>query len=149
MKTGVDFSKYSTYAWKQHPSISDNHPAAEGSPLDKMVRAAGDSVLSRMGLERTDGDADLWVSYTGYVQDHLQVEGIRREITGGVSWIGTPYAHSSRSAQEGTLVFEVIDAESELQVWSGWASEVGKTPEKLRKKAAKATKRILRNFPAQ
>ncbi len=149
-KPGRDFSEYRTYAWKTRPGIDPNHPLAEGSLLDRMLKVAADSTLATKGFERTEsGTPDLWVTYTGFVEDVLEIEGTRREITSGLTWIGTPYAHSTRAYKEGTLVIEILDARTEQLVWSGWAKDVASTREKLRKKAARAPKRILQHFPPQ
>lgn len=144
----TDFSGYRSYAWKTRPGIESDHPLAAGSPLDQRIRRAADEALARRGFEPAGAAApDFWVVYTGFVEESLSIEGEKRRIAKGVSWIGDPGAHSILAYEKGTLVVEVIDPASQSIVWSGWATDVVDTPEKLRKKAEKTVQRILRHFP--
>ena len=149
-KEEVDFSKYNSYSWRVWPDLHPDHPLAEGSPLDQVVKETANKTLTKQGLElATGGDPDLWITYTAFVRDSVTVEGTTREITSGVAWIGDPNAHAVLYYQEGTLVFEIYDAASDEQVWSGWAIEVADTRQRLRKKGKKAIPKILRHFPPQ
>jgi hypothetical protein len=144
----VDYSRYETYRWQERAELDAGHPLAEGSPMDRQIRAAGDRALAGAGLAVAgEGEPDLLVSYVGYVMDQLSIEGVRKEIGGGVAWIGDPASHGVMSYQEGTLVIEVRDAGSGKLVWSGWATDVATDAERLRKKAERAAFKILRNFP--
>jgi len=148
-KDGVNFSQYSTYAWAPHLDVEANHPLADGSSLDLKIKKAADSELKRKGYERVDREAspDLMINYVGFGTDVTSIEGITKEVATGVKWIGDPQAHSMRSYRQGTLVFEVVDAETEEMVWSGWVNEMARTFEKLRAKAEKATRRVFSHFP--
>ena len=148
-KDGVDFSKYSTYAWAPHLDVEGDHPVADGSPLDLKIKKSADSELKRKGYERVEQDAspDLMINYVGFGTDVTSVEGVTKQVAPGVKWIGDPNAHSMRSYREGTLVFEVVDTATEEMVWSGWVTELARTFEKLRAKAEKATRRVFTHFP--
>ena len=144
----VDYSAYRTYSWKPRVEVGPDHPLAEGGEVDRIVKQAADSILATQGFERTEVETpDLWINYAAFAVDKMDVEGIKREVSGRVSWIGDPTAHSTRSYREGTLVFEIFDAGSDELIWSGWASEVASSQEKLRKKAEKAARKILKLFP--
>lgn len=145
----ADFGEYRTYAWRVRDATDPKHPLAEGSELDLGIKAKADERFARLGLERVDdpGAADLVVSYTGYVKDFFEVEGLSVELGENVKWIGSPYAHSSRAYKEGTLVVEITDVAADKLVWSGWVSQLAADTERLRKKAIKATGRILQNYP--
>jgi hypothetical protein len=150
-KAGVDFSSYQTYGWAEHRDLVEGHPLAEGSPLDTKIKATADKLLEQRGFTRVGRheSPDLLVNYVGYGQDIFESEGVTKEITSGVSWIGDVNAHSMRSYREGTLVFEVVDTASGDMVWSGWVTELAPTIEKLRKKAEKATRRVFVEFPSR
>lgn len=145
-KEGVDFDAYKTWGWKDRPG---EELALGGDPdLERRILEAAEKTLAANGLERAPaGAADLWLTVTGFAEDELQIEGVRLEITRHVAWVGDHDSHSVRSHQRGTLVIELLDSASGQIVWSGWASGVAKTPERLRKKAVQATTRILRHFP--
>ncbi len=144
----TDFSGYRTYAWEPRPETDPEHPLAEGGAVDRIVKQTAEPILAKKGFERIEGDSpDLRIYFTGVVMDKVDVEGVKRQVSEGVSWIGDPHAHAMRAYKEGTLVIEILDATSDELIWSGWASEVASSQPKLRKKAAKAVRRILEQFP--
>ena len=147
-KDGTQFSSYHTYAWRIWPDLHPEHPLAEGSLLDLEVKSRAQATLAGRGLKVTDsGDPDLWITYTALVSETVNIDGVRKEVAPGVAWIGDPRAHGMVAFEEGTLVFEIYDAESEVQVWSGWSTEVAETRKKLRKKGLNAVSKILRHYP--
>lgn len=150
-KDGVSFSQYETYAWTSHEYLEKNSPLREGAPLDQKIRRTADKLIQGNGFQRVERDAspDLMINYVGMGNDYFQAEGITKEIAPGVKWIGDPHAHSMRSYREGTLVFEVIDTQTEEMIWSGWVTELAPTIEKLRAKAEKATRKVFKHFPSR
>jgi hypothetical protein len=147
-KDGTQFSAYETYAWRTWPDLHPDHPLAEGSLLDLEVKTRAQAALAKSGLKVTDsGQPDLWITYTAMVSETVNIDGVHKEITKGVAWIGDPRAHGMVAYEEGTLVFEIYDAESDVQVWSGWSTEVAETRKKLRKKGLNAISRILKHYP--
>ena len=147
-KSGTQFSSYHTYAWRTWPDLHPEHPLAEGSILDLEVKSRAQATLAKKGLQPTDsGDPDLWITYTALVSETVNIDGVRKEVAAGVAWIGDPRAHGMVAYEEGTLVFEIYDAESDVQVWSGWSTEVAETRKKLRKKGLNAVSKILRHYP--
>ena len=106
-------------------------------------------MIARKGYDRVEREASpgLLINYVGMGSDTFESEGVTKEITSGVKWIGDVNAHSMRSYREGTLVFEVVDTESGEMVWSGWVTELAPDIEKLRAKAGKATRRVFKHFP--
>ena len=147
---GVDFSAYRTYAWKERANEPPNHPLAEGSPLDRQIRAQVDKGLARAGLELLEGDdaePDLRLSYVAFVEDELTVEGTRREIAPGIAWVGDPDARALIHFTKGTLVISVEDMALRKGVWTGWATDIAADVVRLRKKAEKAAARIIQHYP--
>ena len=72
---------------------------------------------------------------SGYLHlDHYDVGVIRSEVV---------------ARTKGTLMIDLVDGESQRPVWRGVASEVMDlpTPEKLRKKIDKVTRKMFRQFP--
>ena len=150
-KEGVDFSQYETYAWTSHEYLQANSPLREGAPLDRKIRGAADKLIQKNGFQRVEREEspDLMINYVGMGNDYFHAEGVTKEIAPGVKWIGDPNAHSMRSYREGTLVFEVIDTETEEMIWSGWVTELAPTIDKLQAKAEKATRKVFRHFPSR
>lgn len=147
--TGVDLTQYDTYAWAPHDFMEDNHPLRDGSTLDTKIKNTADGLLARKGYSKVDKDAqpDLLINYVGHGEDIFESEGVTKQVSPGVQWIGDVNAHAMRSYREGTLVFEIVDPASGEMVWSGWVTELAPTVDKLRAKAEKATKSIFKHFP--
>jgi hypothetical protein len=147
---GADLSSYETYTWRTGHDAGSGHALAEGSRLSARLQEIGDELLAEHGLERSpDEESDLWIRYTGVAEEMLQIEGTERDL-GGISWVGDPHAHSMMSYKRGTLLVEIIDAESEKVIWAGWATDVIPSlpdPEKVGKKAEKAMRKILKELP--
>lgn len=147
-KDGTQFSAYQTYGWRTWPDLHPDHPLAEGSLLDLEVKSRAQAALAKSGLKVTDsGQPDLWVTYTALVEETVNIEGVHKDIAKGVAWIGDPQAQGMIAYEEGTLVFEIYDAESDVQIWSGWITEVAETRNKLRKKGLNAIPKIFKHYP--
>jgi hypothetical protein len=81
------------------------------------------------------------------VQD---IGGVKKDMGGGVTWVGDVGAHGVTAYRQGTLIIELVDAESEERIWAGWASDaLPAVPDadKVGKKAEKALKKILKRLP--
>ena len=150
-KDGVDFSQYETYAWTSHEYLEKDSPLREGAPLDNQIRGAADKYIERNGFKRVEREEspDLMINYVGMGNDYFKAEGVTKEISPGVKWIGDPNAHSMRSYREGTLVFEVVDTKTDVMVWSGWVTELAPSIAKLQAKAEKATRKVFKHFPSR
>jgi hypothetical protein len=147
---GAELSAYQSYSWRTGHDADSGHPLAEGSRLSARLQEIGDELLAEHGLGRSlDEESDLWVRCTGVAEEMLQIEGTERDL-GGISWVGDPHAHSMVSYRRGTLLVEIVDAESEKVIWAGWATDVVPSlpdPEKVGKKAEKAMRKILKQLP--
>ena len=150
-KEGVDFSQYETYAWKSHEYDQEDAALSEGAPLDQKIRRAGDKLIAGRGFQRVSQDEspDLIIHYVGMVDDFFQATGITKEVAPGVKWMGDPHSHTMRSYSSGTLVFEVIDTQTEEMIWSAWVTELAPTIPQLRNKAEKATRKVFKHFPSR
>lgn len=145
----VDFSAYQSFGIRAMTDVPPEHPLGEEGTLFKQVsEAARDALLAR-GMTYVEGDTpDVWLTFFGLSNEDLTIEGTTRKL-GGVTWVGDPGAHSSRTVIEGTLIIQVVDSETEERVWSGWASMESADRDKLRARAGKATKKILDVFPRE
>lgn len=160
---GVDFSGYRTFDWLEPPVREEPtaDPAAEGadpfvqnSLLDGRVRRAVERELEARGYRRPEPGArpGFRLRYRMLLKDRMRITS-----SGGPYYAGgpSPYVYgggtyiSSVPYQEGTLVIDVIDAESAQIVWRGWA--VGPTDDRSYTEAevGAVVKRILDRFPPE
>lgn len=147
---GVDYSAYRSFGLKAKEGIPDGHPLGQRGQLFKEVSEAASETLLARGMTLVRGDTpDMWVTFFGLTQEELSIEGTTRELGDRVKWIGDPGAHSSRTALHATLIVEMYDAASGERIWSGWATGDAQNPEKVHRRAAKLTRKILQEFPRE
>ena len=143
----VDYSSYSSFSFRAKEGIPPEHPLGERGSLFKLVRDAAAEELQDRGMVLVEGgEPDVWVSFFGLRDEDLTMEGTSRDV-GPVTWVGDPNAHWTRTVLKATLIVELWDADSGERVWSGWATGKTTNLEKLRSKADRVTRRILREFP--
>ena len=159
---GVDFAPLKTFAWIDPPlreearddGPSGADPFTHNTLIDKRVRHEVETWLTGHGYR---------AAAAGETPDFLvRYELVSREVerdspvfvTGGYgrygygygSGVGYGYSHAT-TYQEGTLILDVIDPDSERITWRGWGTSQARDlqiePERLRKTVAA----ILQRFP--
>lgn len=143
-----DFSALHTFDWLPR---SDASPVRPGGEVDRQIRAAVEERLAKKGFEPArQGGADFLLHYDAGLQERVDVSGAERHLHAGdgprvtFAW---EEGEQARIYSEGSLVIEVVDAETREVVWAGWATDVAKEPDRLRKRVDKAVKKILKPFP--
>jgi hypothetical protein len=149
----TDFTVYRTYAWiKQPVNVSGNARQAEGenSLVGKRIMNSVDGEMAKKGLRMADDPQLLVVYYTG-VQDKVQVTdwGYGYGPYGGWGYGGG--GTDVYSYQEGTLIVDLVDAQSKQLVWRGTAqgvlSETTPSPEQMQKKIDDVVGRMFEKYP--
>ena len=100
----ADLSAYSTYEWSTGQEANSGHPLAEGSELDRRLQAIARGMLADRGLApATSGEPDLWLRCFAIVKEMLDIGGVKRDMGGGVTWVGDVGAHAwgGRGTSEG------------------------------------------------
>ncbi len=150
---GAEFAAYRTFDHLARRDVPDRSRFAPGSDYDRRVRAILERRLEGRGFRLVDADPDFLVSYSLGRKELLDTSGARRELAPGLS-IAWEEGELVRAYTEGTLVIEILDADSRDAVWVGWATEVVddpdrllEEPDRLMKKIDKAVRRIVRRFP--
>lgn len=149
----VDFGAYRTFDHLPRQPAPERGPFAPGTDYDRRIRDTIARRLEKRGFEAVGADPDFLVSYSLGREERLDTSGGRREVSPGVS-IAWEEGELVRAYTEGTLVVEILDAESRETVWIGWATEVLddpdrllQEPERLMRKIDKAVRRIVKRFP--
>jgi hypothetical protein len=140
----ADFSKYKTYAWTEGTEVPDelNHA--------RIVRAV-DAQLTAEGMTRLEPSArpDVLVAYHTSFEKNLSIHGFEH----GWGPFGLGDRTGSARVQPllvGTLVIDLIDAETNALVWRSMASsdiDPNTSPEKRDRKIAKATEKMFKKYP--
>jgi hypothetical protein len=131
--TGVDFSNYTTYAWRQGSRAPSFH--------EQVVRAV-DAELSAKYLRRIQANPDLYVVYHGSAQE-MSFNMNEHGYSYGPQWQWGGGIKSDTAVQtypKGTLVVDIWEAKTQRLIWRGVATNV------VDKGAAKVTEEIQKMF---
>lgn len=163
--TAADFDRYKTYAWlAQTPSKqTPAEPAPKGSPqplIDARIRTAIEEVLPTRGFTPASepSQADFFVTYYFSSQTKTDTRSVDAYYGFGVGGrnsslgfgIGVPINRRSRDYQLGTLMIDIIDAQTRKLVWRGTSAErldERLTPKQTTQKINKTVQSILARFP--
>ncbi|MFQ5456875.1 MAG: DUF4136 domain-containing protein [Myxococcota bacterium] len=164
----ADFSKYKTYAWKEGLQEQPDDPRIDNTLLDTHIKIAVRRRFAELGYKETDqGEPDFYVGYHAAVarrvesskpSDYYGAIGEKGYLGGyrsrygayGEDWGRVSVPIPAYEYDMGTLVLDIIEAESGSLVWRGWArAEIdlwvpgGGGGERI----DEAVTKILANFP--
>ena len=140
----VDFTQFKTFAWRL------GTPAADPA-IEKLIRDTVQKRLLAKGLTRVDADADLLVSTHARrateLREDVDILGAQQRWPedsepGGVS------GDSLRQVAVGTLVVDMDDGNSRLNIWRGTATRtLSESPKTAQKQIDKAVTKMFESFP--
>lgn len=143
---GRDFTAIKTYAWADERGLPDeyNH---------KRIVSAIEAQLAAKGLARVErtGAPDVLISYRTRFANEIEVNG----YSSGAAWPGYRFGSQWGTARAeqvlvGTLLVEMVDANSGAGVWRGVATrdiDTKASPEKRDKSINKAAEKLFKNYP--
>jgi hypothetical protein len=149
---GADFTTYKTFAWITQPTnISGNaqQAQAQSSLVGKRIMHSVTGVLAEKGLTEDDNDPQLLLAYHTGVQDKVQVTDWGYGYGPYDGWYGGGGV-DVYNYQEGTLILDLVDAQSKQLVWRGTAQgvlESNPDPETMQRKIDNVVGRMLQNYP--
>ena len=120
----VNFRAYKTWAWyPQQPTDTEGGPAkGYESFLDKRMRAAVTTEMTKKGLTEVDKAPDIYVAYSARVEDKQQVSpaynGLGYPYGYGYGYYGRNYSPVTQY-KAGTVVIDIIDARRKELAWRG------------------------------
>jgi len=148
----IDFKQYKTYAWI---------PVAQGAPgnartavernslLDQRIRSAVDLQMSDRGFQPSESP-DLHVVYHIGLEDKVQV------TDWGYRYSDYYWGYGGRQIdvynyKEGTLIVDVIEAESHNLIWrgsgTGVVDQTQRSPEEMQARFNEIMAEIMASFP--
>jgi hypothetical protein len=140
---GVDLSEHRTYDWAPVPARSTGDPRLDNNRFfQERIRAAIEKQLANRGFEKTTSP-DLLLRYHASVRQEIYTSGTERN----------GYCEDCRSEvyDEGTLLIDLVDAQTDRLVWRGWAkgSVDGVIDDQgwMEQRIDEAVARIMRELP--
>ncbi len=150
----VNIAAIKTYHWLEKPREtpdSAREALTENTLLDKRVKKAVNIQLIALGLQMEKDNPDVLVTYYIGLQDKVDVQrtgggfhGRRGRFSGGMVYVD--------KYKEGTLIVDVLDAESQEIIWRGIAFvklDDDLKPKKVEEKLSKAVKKMFEKMGRQ
>lgn len=148
----ANFSRYRTFKVLQGRMLSSENGAPPNTMVGDRIHDGITTELAARGLTPTDENPDLWVGYVAGARTREELQTVGPYPTMGPymgpGWWGPATAWTTEY-QHGTLVIDLIDAETKKMVWRAIVeadrnqlSDLGE-PKLINKATAKAFK----NFP--
>lgn len=149
-ETGLDFGRYSTFGWDEDAIRETGDVRIQNNPFfqDRLFEAVARE-LSARGIRRDESSPDLLVHYHLSVMDHIDI--YERDPQSG--YPDSEYGAGTNIVQyeQGTFIVHFVDAETEENLWIGWAQ--GKIEsalndsEKMREWVDEAVAMMFEDFP--
>jgi len=142
----VDFTQFKTFAWRQGTPAPN--PATE-----TMIRDAIQKELLAKGLARVDSDADLFVlthaRQASEMREDVDILGVQQRWPDESESDGVS-GDTLREIEVGTLVVDLLDGNSRLNIWRGTATRtLSDSPKTARKQIDKAIRKMFESFPTK
>jgi Domain of unknown function (DUF4136) len=151
VERGLDLSRYRTFDWGPADALPTGDPRLDRNPFFKdHVQGAVEKGLFARGLRLPPtGSPDLLIHYHAHISQRLDVNHVDRV-----------YGYCSQSVcppdivryEAGTLVLDIVDAQTNRVIWRGWAqNSVGNMLENrdvMAKTIDQAVERMLLRLPS-
>lgn len=153
----ANFAELRTFSWLEpeyaNKTVSVSHPVLDSPLLGQRVKRAVVAELEERGYRYVEEDPDFRVTYhTAEGEDERPRSGTYMQL--GYGRGHSPFFGSSvlldltpRSFREGTLIVDIVDAETEELVWRGWNDAVLTQRNFDQERVNKAVDFILSAFP--
>lgn len=148
----ASFARLKTYDWIESNGEKKGMPGIHSALVEERIRSAVEYELAQMGYRRVvSGAPDFRVAHYVIAEEKLAVTTFDRYYGYGYS-VHRHYGHLSYAQEyvRGTLILDIIDAESNDLIWRGWATKAldqNPKPASVRMYVDKAVRKILRRFP--
>ena len=162
---GANFSTYRTYDWLSGEQEKTGDRRADNSAVDMRIRIAVGSQLRLKGYQKlSEGKPDFYVAY------HIGLKDLSPTISSQYysdGMAGRPFSYSAdtrtmsgeksttseaHSYLTGSLLIDIIDAESNKLVWRGTAAgevDPGLTSQERDERTRALVHKMLSHFPPQ
>lgn len=147
---GVNFLQYRTYGWGPADALPTGDPRLDKNPLFKdNFEGAVEKQLALKGLTQiAGGKPDLLIHYHANITERIDVTGIDRKYG---YCLGDDCQAKLTEYEAGTLVLDIVDAQTNRLVWRGWAQDAVKksldNPDEMVRQINQAVPRMIAQFP--
>lgn len=152
----IAIEQYRTYGWNKLEATKATHPLYSSVELNQTLMREIDKNLAKKGFRRNIATPDFLVDFHIYVEE----QKFQNLVCGAGFYRGERYLPdlSQRTYCEspeivnyddGTLIIDIVDAQTGQLVWRGTAGEIIDNAAYATEIFRKKVKRILKKFPVQ
>ena len=144
----VSFDSFGTYAWS--PNQRDPGDIRVTPTLRAQIGDDINRLLTDKGYVRVDTDPDFTVTYRVTIEGETITQTL--DYYTGSNWKQTLDGPTTRRYEEGMLIIDAMDGESDRLVWRGTATaEVRQRPnmEERSDRVAEAVRKVIAEFPSR
>lgn len=119
---GLVWSKYRTFDWGPADTLPPGDPRLDKDPyFQDRVEGAIEKAMASRGFERSTSSErpDLLIHYHATITERIDVDQIDR----GYGSCAAEDCLRVARYEAGTLVVDIVDAESNVLIWRGWAQD--------------------------
>jgi len=148
---------YHRFAWLTPPPAPVRDPILDSQILESRVHHAVSDDLKQRGYEEVAPDAspDFLVTYHTSAKQTVESSGpsfsfgFVDAFPRGFGAVGFPVGPDVHSEDQGTLMLDVLDAQSKRLVWRGWTTRLLNQDNYNAQAVQDAVKDIFDKFPAK
>ncbi|MEJ2719694.1 MAG: DUF4136 domain-containing protein [bacterium] len=148
----ADFAAYETWNWVPAPAEETGDPGVDDPIARARIRGAVEDELNRRGYRKVANAPDFLVNYYTALKDEITATEIQDYYDRWqFSEFPTDYTYTY-TWHRGTLMLDLIDAETKRLVWRGIAQaevNLNDPPEKKKERIGRAVARMLEEFPPE
>lgn len=163
----LDVSGYQTYDWLERPVTEIRDSRVDMEVLDARIRRAVDRELFRKGFDKSiGGKPDLLVGYRAALESKIRTSNLNESLgyrtdDGWIEWNDSGIASTPGgmrvggggwSYDVGTLIIDVVVAETKRLIWRGTARtqvHLNQSDQQREALVNEAVADIIFNFPAR
>ena len=141
-----DFDRIQSFSWQSGDAIQGSDLIANNL-VESRVRQAVTSELRSQGISEKRQNPDLLAVYHVSRKNRMAVDAYSYRV--GPRWQAGWTDVMVTNYSEGTLILDLIDAETNRLVWRAYCSSAVSSPKQAGKKIDKATQKAFKQFPPQ
>ena len=162
----INFQQYQTYAWMQSDVKAGQNPLYYNQLATQRVEQTVNKVLSQRGLDSTNHKPDLLVGYHFFVEDKTRLVannptptpvygpyygwgrwGYRNWGPSWWSWNTWGPMYSQEKYEAGTVVIDMVDADTKQLIWRGSIQNAIMDPTRISAQIQRDVQHIIDHFP--
>lgn len=161
----ANFSDYKSFAWLPAQVKTNGNPLHKSSLTDKRIQQSIEAAFAERGIFRKAGNPDFLVGYHYFVEKKTRQvpNSYGSPFMGGWGWGFRPWGwgwgmpfygggfrtYTTERYDAGTLVVDIVDAQTRDLVWRGSFEQAISNPAQLTRQLSRQVAKIMDKYPVR